>query len=70
MDQEKYNSIKEIPVEGGWFMNFPGVYCKNCGEIFALYSFSGNQPHGIDENKKPYYNSCPMCSKVKSIKLD
>lgn len=44
-----------------FFQHFPGVYCKQCGQLFALYSYSVYQPNGLDENHKPYYNSCFAC---------
>lgn len=68
MDIDRYNQIKSLPPEGGFFQHFPGVYCKKCGEIFALYLYSAHLPNGVDENGKPYYESCLMCAK--SIKLD
>jgi hypothetical protein len=58
---ERYDEIKSI--ENGFFQNFPGVYCKKCGETFALYSYSAMQPNGVDENLKPFYNSCFKCDK-------
>jgi len=48
-----------------FFQHFPGVYCKQCGKVFALYSYSICQPHGLDENHKPYYNSCFLCYETK-----
>jgi len=53
--------IKQIPQDGGFFQNFPGVYCKSCGEVYALYSYSFYKPDGIDEDSKPYYNCCAVC---------
>lgn len=58
---ENYNEIKEM--SNGDFRHFPGVYCKNCGETFALYSYSLIQPDGIDDNLKPFYNDCFRCNK-------
>jgi hypothetical protein len=58
---ERYDEIR--PIENGFFQNFPGVYCKKCGKTFALYSYSAMQPHGVDENSKPFYNSCFKCDK-------
>jgi hypothetical protein len=61
MDEIKCNEIKPIPEEGGFYMNFPGVYCQSCGQVFALYSYSAYRPDGIDENKKPFYKKCGLC---------
>lgn len=58
---ERYNEIR--PMGNGFFQNFSGVYCKNCGETFALYSYSAMQPQGVDENSKPFYNNCFKCNK-------
>ena len=58
---EDYDKI--LPPENGFFVHIPGVYCKSCGETFALYSFSAHQPDGVDENNKPYYNHCFCCVK-------
>jgi hypothetical protein len=52
---------KIAPIEDGFFQHFPGVYCNNCGETSALYSYSMFQPVGVDENNKPYYDSCFKC---------
>ncbi len=60
VDQEKYLSIRPRP-SSGFFQNFPGCYCKKCGEVFALYSYSGLRVDGDDENNKPFYNGCLMC---------
>ncbi len=38
-------------------MLFPGCYCKNCGQTFAMYSF-GIQPGGNDENGKACFSVC------------
>ena len=54
---ENYNEIMPIPKKHN-FRLFPGAYCKNCGETFALYSYSMFQPNGIDENGKAFYNKC------------
>ncbi len=59
VDPERYAAIQPRPASG-FFQNFPGVYCKNCGNIFALYSYSATQPHGDDENGKPFYTRCGM----------
>lgn len=40
----------------------PGVYCKNCGETFALYAWSAAKPDGSDENNKFFYNKCLNCA--------
>ena len=59
-----FNKIKDIPkFKNQGMINIPGVYCKNCGEVFALYAFSLDQPEGIDENGRPYYKSCFKCDK-------
>jgi hypothetical protein len=42
------------PVPPPFFQHSPGVYCKHCGEIYALYSYSLFQPDGVDEQSKPY----------------
>ena len=34
----RYEEI--APMEKNFFQNLPGVYCRNCGETFALYSYS------------------------------
>ena len=60
--QEIYDKIPTWP-RPDWFMDFPGVYCKGCGETFALYSFSMIGKQGLDENNKAYMNSCFKCQK-------
>lgn len=40
----------------------PGVYCKNCGNTFALYAWSFHKPDGADENDKFFYNKCFGCA--------
>lgn len=40
----------------------PGVYCRNCGNTFALYQWSFHKPDGFDENGKFYYNKCFGCA--------
>jgi hypothetical protein len=64
---ERYALIKPLPKIGEFFMRFPGIYCKKCGKDFVLYSYGICQPHGIDENEKPFYNKCSLCSKEESI---
>lgn len=62
MKSDNGNIIKnydKIPMTVG--INVPGVYCKNCGETFAIYPWSVVQPHGTDINKKPFYNKCFKC---------
>ena len=59
--QEKYDSIPSLPPKGVFFQHFPGVYCKGCGETFALYSYSFFGSQGEDENGKPYMTSCFKC---------
>jgi hypothetical protein len=66
ISDEDYASILPLPEEGEHFMHLPGVYCKNCGEIFALYSYSAHKPDGIDHNRKPFYNKCYFCPKDES----
>lgn len=44
-----------------FFQHLPGVYCRGCKSTYALYSYSVRQPDGLDENKKPYYESCFKC---------
>ncbi len=61
-----YNKIPPIKNEG-FYQNFPGVYCKTCGQTFALYSYSAYQPDGIDENNKPFYVKCALCNKTNSL---
>ena len=39
------------------------VYCKKCGYVFALYSYSLIQPHGYDSEGKPFYKYCCFCNK-------
>lgn len=56
-----YDLIKPIPPDGQFFMHVPGAYCANCGELFALYSFSHNQPAQVDANGKPFYSHCFKC---------
>lgn len=63
--KEIYDKIPELP-ESGFYMHFGGVYCRNCGETFALYSYSAIRPSGIDENRKPYYSQCFKCPTEKS----
>ena len=56
------SNYNEIPTkENLRSVNIPGVYCKCCGETFALYSWSVHQPDGYDKNGKPYYNFCFIC---------
>lgn len=65
--QEKYDKIPALPTidwPPPFFVHIPGVYCGNCGETFALYSYSVIWPNGLDENGKPYYNACFKCHKV------
>lgn len=59
VDPDRYAAI--LPIEDGFFQHFPGIYCRNCGRDFALYSYSAYQPDGIDDNQKPYYNRCSHC---------
>lgn len=56
---QDYESIPSNPQ--GYFMNFPGIYCKNCGRTYALYSFSVYPADDVDEMKKPFYKNCPKC---------
>ena len=55
----KIEDIQPLP-KGGFFQLFPGVYCKACGEIFALYSYSVMQPDGVDEDGRAFYNTCGL----------
>jgi len=63
--QEKYDEIPGFPtidrLSLSFFICVPGAYCKQCGEVFALYSYSAIWPNGLDENDKPYYDSCFKC---------
>lgn len=59
ISNERYESIQ--PMVEGFFQHFPGVYCQGCGNDFALYSYSASQPHGVDENNKPFYKTCGLC---------
>jgi len=52
------------PAGTRFFQHCPGVYCKHCGNVYALYSYSLCQPHGLDENHKPYYNYCFLCNET------
>ncbi len=62
---KNYNLIPSMTYEkyNGFFQHLPGIYCWNCGETFALYSYSAMQPHGFDPNGKPFYYSCFKCEK-------
>lgn len=62
VDYNKIPALKE-----GFFQHIPGVYCNNCGEVFALYSYSAHPPSGTDENGKPYYNNCFKCDENFSL---
>lgn len=42
-------------------VNIPGCYCENCGQTFALYSYSIIPPTKVDENNKLCYESCHFC---------
>lgn len=62
MKPENYDAIPLLPEKTEeTFMHMPGIYCRNCGQSFALYWYSAQQPSGVDENKKPYYNTCFKC---------
>jgi hypothetical protein len=56
-----YENIPPLYADDKFYMNMPGIYCKKCGEIFALYFYS-NPPDGLDENGKPFYNDCTICT--------
>ncbi len=58
---EVYNQILPLPPNGEHFIHFPGCYCRGCGEVFALYSFS-MIVCGVDEEGKPYINKCYNCN--------
>lgn len=58
-----YEKILPVRDDEAFFMHLPGVYCRNCGETYALYSFSTEKPDGTDENRKPYYNGCFKCGR-------
>ena len=59
---ERYEEILPLPKEPEkFFQHIPGVYCRNCGQTFALYSYSKHPVHGTDENDKPFYNMCFNC---------
>jgi hypothetical protein len=60
MREYKIENIPPLPKEG-FFQHLPGSYCKNCGEVFALYSYSAIKPDGVDDKGKPYYNDCFKC---------
>lgn len=60
MKPTNYNEIPMLDQLGP--INIPGIYCKNCGETFALYSYSMMPMDGVDENNKPIYNKCFICS--------
>lgn len=60
--QDIYDAIPPLPGPGRQFIHIPGIYCITCGETMALYDYSAWQPNGIDENGKPYYQSCWKCS--------
>lgn len=60
VDPEKYAQIPPRPP--GFFQHFPGIYCRACGQVFALYSYSGHPPDGDDENGKPFYTVCLLCN--------
>lgn len=63
----KSNDYHTIPKkEALKTINIPGIYCKNCGASFALYSFSIAQAHGFDENDKAFYEFCPSCPKTEN----
>ena len=57
--QEKYDKLPTKEQMGA--INIPGVYCQGCGETFALYRYSFQQPDGFDENGKAYYRTCFLC---------
>lgn len=50
------------PAEQQGFINMPGVYCRHCSQVFALYEFSIDQPDGMDDQGKPYYDRCRLCT--------
>lgn len=56
---ENYDNIPTFEKLKG--INIPGCYCENCGQTFALYSYSSIKPTKIDENKKFYYDFCHLC---------
>lgn len=59
---EKYALIPTRKTMGA--INIPGIYCKGCGDTFALYSYSVFQADGYDENDKPFYEKCLTCQKA------
>jgi hypothetical protein len=59
--QEIYAKIPSLPPYGTPFTHIPGVYCQECGNVFALYSTSVSLGE-IDENGKPYYKTCCRCN--------
>ena len=63
--QEIYDQIPQLTHKDltAFFQRIPGCYCINCGEVFALYSYSAVMPRYKDENGKPYYKTCFMCVK-------
>ena len=46
------------------FIRYPGIYCINCGDVSALYSYCGAAPAGFDENGKPFLARCIRCRGV------
>lgn len=60
--KDRYDLIPPVEDGQGFFQHLPGIYCRNCGCDFALYSYSADAPHGYDENRKPFYNTCFKCS--------
>lgn len=64
VDPDKYLAIPPLSAaekEGCFFQHFPGVYCVNCGDTFALYSYSAPVPDGVDGAGKPFYRKCLTC---------
>ena len=59
---EAYEAIPGFAIDiPSFFMHIPGIYCINCKEVFALYSFSAGPPDGFDRWGKPIYFKCDWC---------
>lgn len=52
--------VEPLP-DSGFYQLFPGVYCKDCESVFALYSYSAHKHDGIDDKGRAFYNKCYMC---------
>lgn len=67
ISEEIYAKIPKKPADGEFYQLFPGCYCANCGDTFAMYSY-GIQPSSLDENGKAYFKYCGISKECKEIK--